>query len=131
MTQYLQGSETSVQTWNVHGLAVKAAYQLGLHSTQALARYDTLEREMRTRVWYACVMIDRYEAPLAFSVLPRLMPPPNSTLSMTLGRPPLIPETHIRIAMPSKIPVPRLSSQEYPMDTSISDASIDFYNVNM
>ena len=60
MTQYLQGSESSVQTWNVHGLAVKASYQLGLHSTHALERYDPLEREMRIRTWYACVILDRY-----------------------------------------------------------------------
>ena len=60
MTQYLQGSESSVQTWNVHGLAVKASYQLGLHSKQALQRYDPLEREMRIRVWYTCVFLDRY-----------------------------------------------------------------------
>lgn len=131
MTQYLQGSETSVQTWNVHGLAVKAAYQLGLHSTQALSRYDTLEREMRIRVWYACVFLDRYEVSLDFLVLLHLICSPNSTLSMTLGRPPLIPETHIRIDLPSKIPVPLFSSPERPMDLSISDASIDFYNVNM
>ncbi|USP74127.1 hypothetical protein yc1106_01401 [Curvularia clavata] len=36
MSQYLQGSERSIETWNIHGLAVKAAYQLGLHSSKAL-----------------------------------------------------------------------------------------------
>ena len=131
MTQYLQGSETSVQTWNVHGLAVKAAYQLGLHSTQALDRYATLEREMRIRVWYACVMLDRYEVSLAFLVLLHLIRSLNRTLSMTLGRPPLIPETHIRVDIPSKIPAPPFLSPGRTMGTSISDASIEFYNVNM
>lgn len=68
MTQYLQSTESSVQTWNVHGLAVKASYQLGLHSKHALDRYDPLEREMRTRAWYTCVVLDRY-VPLADVVL--------------------------------------------------------------
>ncbi|MBE3047016.1 fungal specific transcription factor domain-containing protein [Candidatus Bathyarchaeota archaeon] len=60
MTQCLQGTESSVQTWNIHGLAVKASYQLGLHSKHALERYEPLEREMRTRAWYTCVVLDRY-----------------------------------------------------------------------
>ncbi|CAI4213867.1 unnamed protein product [Parascedosporium putredinis] len=47
VSHYLQGTESSVQTWNVHGLAVKASYQLGLHSKHALDRYSPLEREMR------------------------------------------------------------------------------------
>lgn len=65
MSQYLQGTESSVQTWNVHGLAVKASYQLGLHSQHALERYDSLEREMRIRTWYGCVLLDRYVRPVA------------------------------------------------------------------
>jgi hypothetical protein len=66
--QYLQGTRQSLQTWTVHGLAVKAALQLGLHSNEALKRYPPLEREIRKRTWYGCVLLDR-------------------TLSMTFGRP--------------------------------------------
>lgn len=64
MSQYLQGSEHSVETWNIHGLAVKAAYQLGLHSSKALQRYPPLEREIRKRTWYGCVMLDRQVPPI-------------------------------------------------------------------
>lgn len=60
MSQYLQGTERSTQTWNIHGLAVKSAYQLGLHSKDALSQYPPLEREMRVRTWYGCVILDRY-----------------------------------------------------------------------
>lgn len=60
MSQYLQGTERSIETWNLHGLAVKAAYQLGLHSPSSLKQYSPREREMRTRTWFACIMLDRY-----------------------------------------------------------------------
>lgn len=60
MSQYLQGTVKSVQTWAIHGLAVKAALSLGLHSTDAARRFPPIEREMRKRTWYGCVMLDRY-----------------------------------------------------------------------
>ncbi|EMD93153.1 hypothetical protein COCC4DRAFT_75864 [Bipolaris maydis ATCC 48331] len=75
MSQYLQGSERSVETWNIHGLAVKAAYQLGLHSSDALQQYPPREREFRKRTWYG-------------------------TLSMTMGRPISIPEHFVKIELP-------------------------------
>lgn len=81
MSQYLQGTHRSVMTWNMHGIAVKAALQLGLHSTASFKDYSPLEREMRTRTWFACVMLDR-------------------TLSMTFGRPPAIPDSYIRTPLP-------------------------------
>lgn len=59
MSQYLQGTHRSVMTWNIHGLAVKAAFQLGLHTTASLRSHSPLERETRTRTWYACVILDR------------------------------------------------------------------------
>ena len=60
VSHYLQGTESSIQTWNFHGLAVKAAYRLGLHSKHALDQYGPLEREMRLRTWHTCVLLDRY-----------------------------------------------------------------------
>ncbi|KUI61337.1 hypothetical protein VP1G_08490 [Cytospora mali] len=58
MSQYLQGTHRSVMTWNIHGLAVKAAFQLGLHTTASLKSHSPLERELRTRTWYACIILD-------------------------------------------------------------------------
>ncbi|KAK2754337.1 C6 transcription factor [Colletotrichum kahawae] len=88
MSQYLQGSQRSIQTWAIHGIAVKAAMELGLHSQLALQRFDPLEREIRIRTWYGCVALDR-------------------TLSLTFGRPPIVPQSYIRTPQPSHfIPYP-------------------------
>ncbi|KZL70537.1 fungal specific transcription factor domain-containing protein [Colletotrichum tofieldiae] len=91
MSQYLQGSQRSVQTWAIHGLAVKAALELGFHSELALQRFEPLERETRIRTWYGCIVLDR-------------------TLSMTFGRPPIIPQHYIRTPLPKHfISYPRVS----------------------
>lgn len=81
MGQYLQGTEQSVRTWNLHGLAVKVAYQLGVHSKDALKQFPPVEREVRLRTWFGCIILDR-------------------TLSMTLGRPSAIPENYIKLELP-------------------------------
>ncbi|KAI1839904.1 hypothetical protein JX265_005750 [Neoarthrinium moseri] len=81
MSQYLQGTHRSMKTWNIHGLAIKACFQLGLHSENALKSRTPLEREIRARTWFGCVLLDR-------------------TLSMTFGRPPSIPETYVRVSLP-------------------------------
>ncbi|TLD23143.1 hypothetical protein PspLS_07105 [Pyricularia sp. CBS 133598] len=85
MSQYLQGTDRSTQTWSIHGLAVKAAYHLGLHSQMELRLHTPLEREIRARTWYGCVILDR-------------------TLSMTLGRPCSIPENHVKLNLPRPWP---------------------------
>ncbi|KAK1491317.1 fungal specific transcription factor domain-containing protein [Colletotrichum cuscutae] len=67
MSQYLQGSQRSIQTWAIHGLAVKAALELGFHSELALQRFEPLEREIRIRTCTlygvtAAVIDDLYES---------------------------------------------------------------------
>ncbi|KAF2501403.1 hypothetical protein BU16DRAFT_450555 [Lophium mytilinum] len=81
MGQYLQGTQKSTQTWNIHGLAVKAALQLGLHSAEACEKLSPIERETSKRLWYGCVILDR-------------------TLSMTFGRPAAIPDSYVRLELP-------------------------------
>lgn len=61
MGQYLQGTQKSVQAWTIHGLAVKAAFQLGLHSKHATGSFSPLDQETRRRTWYACIVLDRYD----------------------------------------------------------------------
>ena len=76
METYLQGTQRSMQAWTFHGLAVKAALQLGLHSAEASKRLPLLEREMRKRTWYWCVINDRYAIPKSFlnsSILMRIV----------------------------------------------------------
>ena len=60
MGLYLQGTQKSVEAWAVHGLAVKAAFQLGLHSSEAAKAFTPLDREIRKRTWFGCVVLDRY-----------------------------------------------------------------------
>ncbi|KAL4965735.1 Zn(II)2Cys6 transcription factor [Aspergillus stella-maris] len=80
-SQYMQVTQSSMQAWSMHGLAVKAALQLGLHSSEAAKRYSPVEREIRKRTWFGCIVLDR-------------------TLSMTLGRPSTIPEHYCRLELP-------------------------------
>lgn len=93
MGQYLQGTQKSIQAWATHGLAVKAAFQLGLHSSEASTKFSPIEREMRKRTWYGCVILDR-------------------TLGMTFGRPATIPDDYIKLELPIDI--------ENVLDTAIS-----------
>ncbi|KAB8237483.1 putative C6 transcription factor [Aspergillus alliaceus] len=74
---YLEGTTSASLAWTFHSLAVKGAYQLGLHgiSSKGLSQID---QELRRRLWYWCVMNDRL-------------------LSASYGRPPLIPLSHARI----------------------------------
>ncbi|KAK2063698.1 fungal-specific transcription factor domain-containing protein [Colletotrichum caudatum] len=115
MSQYLQGSQRSVQTWSIHGLAVKAAMELGFHSELALQRFDPLERETRIRTWYGCIVLDR-------------------TLSMTFGRPPIIPQHIIRVPLPKHFisypQVPGLSRWSREEDSTLFwNATITLYGV--
>jgi hypothetical protein len=93
-SQYLQGTQKSSQTWTLHGLAVKGAFALGLHSNQASQRFSPLENEIRKRTWFGCVLLDR-------------------VLSMTFGRPPSIPEEHVRLPLPA--PWPPSNRPEFAM----------------
>lgn len=59
LAQYLQATHNSVQTTNALGLAVNTAIRIGLHSRQASESLAPLERELRNRTWYLCVVLDR------------------------------------------------------------------------
>ncbi|KAL5340166.1 fungal-specific transcription factor domain-containing protein [Aspergillus crustosus] len=81
VSQFKQGTRSSIQTWTTHGLAVKVALQLGLHSAEASKRFPPVEREIRKRTWFGCIVLDR-------------------SLSTTLGRPASIPEQYSRLELP-------------------------------
>ncbi|KAL2204830.1 hypothetical protein CC79DRAFT_1335435 [Sarocladium strictum] len=83
-SQYLQGTQNSLQTWTTHGLAVKAAFSIGLHFNDILKVYTPLEQEIRKRTWYGCILLDR-------------------TLGMTFGRPFSIPQEYVRVDLPTPI----------------------------
>lgn len=64
---YLQSTERFSKCWNITGLTMRMAQNMGLHLAPHEARrrgYDVqtltqLESEMRRRVWHGCVMLDR------------------------------------------------------------------------
>lgn len=59
MAQFRQGTQRSDQAWSLHGLAVRAAIQLGLHSRSSMVGLTAVEAEIRKRTWFACMVLDR------------------------------------------------------------------------
>lgn len=64
---YLQGTERFSKCWNITGVTIRLAQNMGLHLSLAearkrglvLSRPTQLEYEMRSRVWYGCVILER------------------------------------------------------------------------
>jgi len=109
MSQYLQGTQKSVQTWAIHGLAVKAAQSIGLHSRDALRKLSPVEREFRKRTWFGCVILDR-------------------TLSMTFGRPMAFPEDYVRLSLPQTLEG-HLAISDH--DSAVQAGSVTFFNATI
>lgn len=67
MGQYLQSTEMSSTCWNIVGLAVRVAQNIGLHhdpknhdqSCCPAQAQDQTAMEMRRRAWAGCVLLDR------------------------------------------------------------------------
>ncbi|PNS17050.1 hypothetical protein CAC42_5014 [Sphaceloma murrayae] len=106
MSLYLQGAQKSVQTFTIHGLAVKACFSLGLHSTQSAHRFSAVENEVRKRTFYTCVLLDR-------------------TMSFSFGRPPMIPQDYIRLPLPQDWPP---SDDSLSLSTTASHLSSSFFS---
>ncbi|KAF7860876.1 hypothetical protein EAF04_008394 [Stromatinia cepivora] len=68
---YLQSTHHANRCWNMVGLAIRTAQGLGLNTENNLHRADQLSIEIRRRVWYSCISLDRL-------------------LAMTFGRPTMI-----------------------------------------
>ncbi|QPC78149.1 hypothetical protein HYE68_008901 [Fusarium pseudograminearum] len=99
-SQYLQGTHKSVHTWTIHGLAVKGAMSIGLHSRDIASKFTPLEQEIRKRTWFG-------------------------SLSMTFGRPCAIPEEYIRLDLPK----PLTSDETQQLSTAFYNASIKLYRI--
>lgn len=99
--QYLQGTQKSAQALSNHGLAITAAFRLGIHSPEANRGFSPLECEIRKRTWFGCVLLDRYRLIIALCCeLKTDQSLTIRTLSMTFGRPCIIPQSYIRLEMP-------------------------------
>lgn len=73
---HCQGVQRSTQAWNFHGLVVRSAMALGLHSTQARKGFDELQAEYGRRTWTVIYCMDK-------------------VLSVAFGRPTIIPDEYI------------------------------------
>ncbi|KAK0390165.1 hypothetical protein NLU13_3737 [Sarocladium strictum] len=70
---YCQGAQRSVQAWNVHGLAVRSAMALGLHTPPSQEQANDWQAEYRQRTWIILYCLDK-------------------VLSLAFGRPVCIPD---------------------------------------
>lgn len=70
---YCQGTQRSVQAWNIHGLLTRSAIALGLHNSAAGRDLDTVQKMYRRRTWVIIYCLDK-------------------VLSAVFGRPASIPD---------------------------------------
>lgn len=93
----------------MHGLAVRAAFQLGLHSRDLGKLFSPLEQEIRKRAWFGCIINE-------------------ALLSMIYGRPPSIPDDYVQL----DLPVEFSTLEEGDGGTKTDDSlSIGFFNGTM
>ncbi|KAF5712451.1 C6 transcription factor [Fusarium globosum] len=132
-SQYLQGTHKSVHTWTIHGLAVKAAMSIGLHSRDIASKFTPLQQEIRKRTWFGCILLDRLVFRITKTTDEKVMSQLTQlcrSLSLTFGRPSAIPEEYIRLDLPKILPVPIPASDEvHKMSTAFYNASITLYRI--
>ncbi|RFU74881.1 c6 transcription factor [Trichoderma arundinaceum] len=106
---YLQGTQRSIQTWNVHGILVRTALALGLHSEQSERGLDPIQQEIRRRTWLTIYCLDKL-------------------LSVAFGRPPSIPDEYIVVRLPS----PWIFTTDMPShQRDNADISTEFLNATV
>lgn len=61
VTQYVQGTQRSAQTWSIASSAIQGAVQIGLWRLPTAENLDIgpLEAEVRKRTWWMCYMVDK------------------------------------------------------------------------
>ncbi|KAH8805132.1 fungal-specific transcription factor domain-containing protein [Xylogone sp. PMI_703] len=96
MSHYLQGTLELNECWNLVGLMIRTAFTIGLHLNPEVFSLKAIEIEVRKRVWWGCVIIDR-------------------TLSMKFGRP-----TSIQAADVYDVPYPLSVDDQYIHDDSLT-----------
>jgi hypothetical protein len=73
---HCQGTQRSVQAWNNHGLVIRSAMALGLHSDSSGRGLDPIQQEYRRRTWVVIYCLDK-------------------VLSTAFGRPASIPDEQV------------------------------------
>ncbi|GKU23152.1 transcription factor [Fusarium langsethiae] len=75
---HCQGTQRSVQAWNNHGLVIRSAMALGLHSESSAASLDPVQQEYQRRTWVVIYCLDK-------------------VLSTAFGRPASIPDERMKM----------------------------------
>ncbi|KAL1898461.1 hypothetical protein Sste5346_003364 [Sporothrix stenoceras] len=84
---FQQNSQRAMASLATHSLAVKASYQLGLHSPSTYEGLSTTDKELRAKLWFAVVNQDMI-------------------LGTGLGRPCLIPPAYVQYRMLDSVAPP-------------------------
>lgn len=79
---HCQGTQRSIQAWNNHGLVIRSAMALGLHSTSSGNSFDTVQVEYRRRTWVVIYCLDK-------------------VLSAAFGRPAGVPDEQVVVREPT------------------------------
>lgn len=59
VVMHCQGAQRSVQAWNNHGLVIRSAVALGLHSAPIKSTIDPVQQEYRQRTWVVIYCLDK------------------------------------------------------------------------
>ena len=105
---YLQGTQRSIQTWNLHGVLVRAAMSMGLHSSRSGQRLEPIQQEVHRRTWLTIYCLDKI-------------------LSVAFGRPPSIPDEYIVVPLPS----PWTSIIHSPKHLADVDINTEFFHASV
>ncbi|KAH7137352.1 fungal-specific transcription factor domain-containing protein [Dactylonectria estremocensis] len=100
---YQQNSQRAMASLTTLCLAVKAAYQLGLHSPSTYEGLGVQEKELRVKVWYAIILQDR-------------------DLAKGLGRPCLIPPQYVQVEIPESIAPSKYAASTVTMSPSLKSS---------
>ncbi|RDW65946.1 fungal specific transcription factor domain-containing protein [Aspergillus mulundensis] len=103
---YLQGTQRPIQAWTVHGMLVRTAMALGLHSEKSSQGLHPVQQEVRRRTWLTIYCLDKIQ-------------------SVQCGRPPAIPDEYIVVKMPSPWPTTVDTERDQVNDVDNQTAFID------
>ncbi|KAF1733351.1 putative transcriptional regulatory protein [Beauveria bassiana] len=107
---YLQGTPQAGEAWSVHGLLVRSAIALGLHSDKVGRQLNEIVQEMRNRTWHTIYCLD-------------------TVLSATFGRPCAIRPAHMTIRLPKPWPVPE--NFQPCNETEVAQTATDFLSLSV
>lgn len=109
---YCQGTQRSVQAWNIHGLLTRSAMALGLHTAAAGKELDPVQEEFRRRTWVVIYCMDK-------------------VLSVAFGRPAGIPDEQAVNRQPSSrfYPTPSMTDNAVDIPGDFLAVSFELYQV--